>query len=61
MCACVATTCTYVEHAVSAKMAMRKFDEWDVSEIEESQGAAVHGVITNLSTFNLVVVSSIVI
>ena len=30
-------------------MAKRKFDEWDVSDIEESQGAAVHGVITNLS------------
>ena len=30
-------------------MAKRQFDEWDVSDIEESQGAAVHGVITNLS------------
>ena len=30
-------------------MAKRKFDEWDVSDIEESQEAAVHGVITNLS------------
>ena len=27
----------------------RKLDEWDVSEIEESTGAAVHGVVTKLS------------
>ena len=27
----------------------RKLDEWDVSEIAESGGAAVHGVVTNLS------------
>ena len=45
----VATTCTCRACVVSAKMAKRKFDEWDVSEIEDSQGAAVHGVITNLS------------
>ena len=27
----------------------RKLDEWDVSEMEESEGATVHGVFTELS------------
>ena len=27
----------------------RKLDEWDVSEMEESEGATVHGVFTDLS------------
>lgn len=27
----------------------RKLEEWDVSEVEESTGAAVHGVVTQLS------------
>ena len=28
----------------------RKLDEWDVSEMEESEGATVHGVFTELSS-----------
>ena len=27
----------------------RKLDEWDVSEMEESEGATIHGVFTELS------------
>ena len=27
----------------------RKLEEWDVSDIEESAGACVHGVVTHLS------------
>ena len=30
-------------------MAMKKLEEFDVSEVKESDGAIVHGVVTNLS------------
>ena len=46
--------CARVVSCQSAKVAManpskRKTDEWEVSKMEESRSAIVHGVVTELS------------